>query len=220
MWVDAHIHAYHVPGAREEGKLLGIALLCTGEDAETSKKCMEYEYRAVGIHPANWRVAKVEEIVPLLEKAYAVGEIGMDPKYGPLEEQRKVYLEQVALAEEHNLPIVVHSRNAEKEILSTDYDRVYLHWYKGDPKEAVERGWYVGVGPWILYSKKIRKIVEAVPLDLVLTETDGPVRFSGVSARPSWIPRVAEEIARIKGVSVEEVKESVWENFQRFIRGP
>jgi TatD DNase family protein len=131
------------------------------------------------------------------------------------------------IAERLSLPVIVHSRRTASKILSIlssfKVEKVLFHWFSGPMEllsEIVKNGYYVSEGPPSVYSSKTKKIIELVPLDNLLTETDGPVRFGGPFYRkltvPSFIPKIVKSIAEIKGVEENEVAEHVLRNFTKF----
>jgi len=162
----------------------------------------------------------------------AIGEIGLDGQYpqddAKREQQRAVFLFFLTLAERKGLPVMIHSRLAIDEILgilpSFRLVRVLLHWYSG-PSENLplikDRGYLISVGPSILYSKRAAEIARQADHSIILTETDGPVSFygpfKGKTTRPSFVIDVVNKLAEIKNKTVEEIRDSVWNNFHSLI---
>jgi TatD DNase family protein len=142
--------------------------------------------------------------------------------------QLKVFDQMLHLAEELDLPAIIHSRGTTAQIVdmlpSYGVKKVLLHWFSNPISaltKAVENGYYVTEGPPTIYSNGIREIVNRVPLTNLLTETDGPVRFfkspfDGKRTSPRYIPVVAKAIAEIKKLDVTEVAEQIIMNFERF----
>lgn len=127
-------------------------------------------------------------------------------------------------AEKLSLPVIIHSRRTASEVLdvlsSFGVKKVLFHWF-GGPMELlskiVEKGFYVSEGPPTVYSSKTRELLRRTPLDRLLTETDGPVRFGGPfygkMTTPSFVPLVVKAIAEIKGVAETEVADQILGNF-------
>ena len=228
-----------------EAETAGVsAIVICAEDYQTSlatlqiaRKYSPRTYAAIGIHPS--RVASLDEheldkILSLVEQnlseIVAIGEVGLDRRFNEGEinkSQFPIFHEMLRAAEFHDLPIIVHSRGSTAEVLkalsSYNIPKVLLHWYSGpldSLREIIERGYYVSVGPSILYARYLQDLVATIPLDHVLSETDGPVPykgpFKGRLTSPSFIPDVVDTIARIKQRNAEEVRSQVFENFQRF----
>jgi TatD DNase family protein len=202
-------------------------------------------YAALGIHP--WNVKELaqnelEEVVRLIldhskdSTTVAIGETGLDPQYiekakdrTELQElQHKVFHEMLKTAEKTSLPIIIHSRGTSPQIVdilpSYRVKKVLLHWFSRPLEllpQIVSRGYYVSEGPPTVYSKGAREIVRQVPLENLLTETDGPVRyfgrpFKGKTTTPSFIPMIVEAVAEIKNAKKDEVAWQILLNFGNF----
>ena len=121
----------------------------------------------------------------------------------------------------------MHSRQAVVETLDTLADfkvpKILFHWYDG-PIENLplfkERGYWISIGPAVLYSRRIGEIARAADLSIILSETDGPVRYRGLFAneltQPSFVVAVVQKIAEIKGSNLELVRDQILSNFQKF----
>lgn len=148
--------------------------------------------------------------------AHFFGETGLDYKYGVTVEQRecqaKWFACMTALARAHDKAVEVHSRQARSQTLEflqrARAEKVLLHWFYGDKKMIrviVENGWKASVGPSVLTQPHIQSFARALPVENLCLETDGPVSFDGVPADSTWIPRVAEKVCALKGLSMEEL---------------
>ena len=184
-------------------------------------------YCALGIHPehcADMTDALLEEIREKLsdDKALAVGEIGLD-YYWPQpdrELQRYWFAKQLRLANEVDLPVVVHSREAAADTMRIMKENladkvggvVHCYSYSADlAKEFVKMGFYIGIGGVVTFknAKKIVEVAREIPLERILLETDcpylAPVPYRGKRNSSMYLPYVVARIAEIKGVSEEEV---------------
>ena len=253
-YVDAHLHladpdySVEVESVVENAVENGIAhLLANGMDYESSIRTVnlakQYSDRviaAVGVHP--WTVTNANEPLDLSvferlieenrQHVRAIGEIGLDGKYSQDDtkkrRQQEVFQSLLALAEQHRLPVVIHSRLAIDEVFTTlpsfKLPKILLHWYSG-PLEYLNRikdqGYLISVGPSILYSKHSAEIALNADLSTILTETDGPVRyygpFKGKPTRPSFVIDVVRRLAETKNRSAKEVRETIWSNFRSFL---
>jgi TatD DNase family protein len=222
-----------------------VALVSNSMDLETSigslKLTEQYSgriYAALGIHPWNVKTLTEGELQQTLEliseqrrnrAVVAVGEIGLDYKYGKIwDKQLMVFNEMLRLAEKLNLPVIIHSRGTTAQILemlpSFNLKRVLLHWFSNPISalaKVVENGYCITEGPPAAYSNGIREVVRRVPLTNLLTETDGPVRywkkpFNGERTTPAFIPTVVKAIAEIKKMNVTDVAEQILKNFEEF----
>ena len=196
-------------------------------------------YAAVGSHPdAADEVdeAVVDEYRKLCkhEKVKAIGEIGLDYYYDddvPHDIQQRAFRAQMALAAELDLPVIVHERDAHADGLAIvdEFPTVkgVFHCYSGSvemAKELVKRGWYIGF-TGVLTFKNARKAVEvaaAIPHDRLVLETDcpymSPEPFRGKRNDPGKLYRMAEKLAEIWDVPVEEVHRITTENGKRLYR--
>ena len=199
----------------------------------------DYIYAAVGSHPDvadEVNEAVIEEYRQLCRenpKIKAIGEIGLDYYYDdiPREIQLQAFRAQMALARELNLPVIVHERDAHEDGMKVvaEFPEVtgVFHCYSGSGEMAkwlIARGWYIGF-TGVLTFKNARKAVEvasSIPLDRIVLETDcpymSPEPFRGKRNDPGKLYRMAEKLAEIRGLSVEEIHAITMENGKRLYR--
>lgn len=236
----------HVEEVLEEARRADVAAVVSNSvDLKTGLRSLElaeqyprFVYVALGIHPWNIDTLGANELEQTKElileqrrnKALiAIGETGLDHKYHTeWEKQLKVFTEMLKLAEELRLPVIIHSRGAAAQIVemlpSYSLKGVLLHWFSGPVNcltKAAENGHYITAGPAVVYSTAVREAVKHAPLTGLLTETDGPVRFSkppfdGKRNTPAFIPTVVEEIAKIKTVDAADAAEQIVQSFESF----
>ena len=218
-----------------------------GCDIPSSRKAVElahawpFLYAAVGYHPENCAPYTPEDLDIIRDltrdpKVVAIGEIGLDyywEENPPREHQQKVFRDQMALAEELNLPVIVHDREAHADSLAIVKEfpqvRGVFHCYSGSAemaKELVKLGWMISFTGVLTY-KNARKAVEAaqaVPLERIMIETDSPymapVPHRGKRNDSGYVRHVCEKLAEIKGISYEECARITLENGKRFFRIP
>ena len=170
------------------------------------------------------------------EKVVAIGEIGLDYHYDDVPRETQIYWfdRQMALAAELGMPVVVHEREAHgdgMEIVRKWADQVpgVFHCFSGSAemaKELVKLGWYVSFTGVVTFKNARRALeaIEAVPMDRIMIETDAPylapVPYRGKRNHSGYVPKVAEKIAEIKGLTTEEVAAITMENGKRFFRLP
>ena len=212
------------------------AIVNQGTDVETSRFSVElahkYEnvYAAVGLHPEyldNNSVGELEKLLPLYddEKVVAVGEIGLDYYYDvPRELQREVFEKQLKLSLRLSLPVNIHDREAHGDtlnILKKYKPRGILHCFSGSAEmaaEIVKLGMYIGIGGVITFknAKKAVSVIESVPLERIVLETDcpylSPVPYRGKRNDSSYIIYTAQKIAEIKNTDAESVLEITRQN--------
>ena len=213
--------------------------LASSRNASRLSQQYDYIYAAVGSHPDaadEVNDGVLEEYRTLCKqnpKIKAIGEIGLDYHYEdiPREIQQQAFRSQMALARELGLPVIVHEREAHEDGMKIveefpDVTGVF-HCYSGSAEMAkwlVKRGWYIGF-TGVLTFKNARKAVEtasALPLDRVVLETDcpymSPEPFRGKRNDPGRLYRMAEKLAEIRGLSVEEIHAVTMENGKRLYR--
>ncbi len=202
----------------------------------------DFVYGAVGIHPEAVGGLDPEAVTSLYgyieesSKIVAVGEIGLDYHYEDNPErdvQQEWFIEQIELAKELELPVIVHSRDAAADTyeILRDYDAEQvggvLHSYSGAPEMAqkyIDMGFYLGIGGMITFAnaKKVAATVEKMPLERLLIETDcpylAPVPMRGKRNDSGNLRYIAERIAQIKGVTPEEVARVTTENAKRLFQ--
>ena len=248
--IDAHIHLSdneyigHIDELIIDAKNSGVTALVSNSmdlqtcqnDIKLSQTYPDIIYPALGIHPWNVNVLKeneLPEIVDFIQKqkgiVKAIGEIGLDYKYETLwDAQIMVFDKMLRLAEELDLPVIIHSRGTTDKVVemlpSYDLKKVLLHWFSHPIEalsKALDNGYFITEGPPITYSKGIREVVEKTPLTNLMTETDGPVTYwkqpyNGQMTKPSYLRNVVEAIAEIKKTPVADVTEQIASNFQDF----
>ena len=213
--------------------------LASSRNASALAKQYDYIYSAVGSHPdvadeVNEEVLEeYRRLVAENPKIKAIGEIGLDYHYEdiPREIQLKAFRAQMALARELDLPAIVHERDAHEDGMKVvdEFPEVtgVFHCYSGSAemaKELVKRGWYIGF-TGVLTFKNARKAVEvakSIPLDRIVLETDcpymSPEPFRGKRNDPGKLYRMAEKLAEIRGLTVEEIHAITVENGRRLYR--
>ena len=196
-------------------------------------------YAAVGSHPDaadEVREAVLEEYRLLCKqnpKIRAIGEIGLDYHYEdiPREIQKKAFLDQLALARELDLPVIVHEREAHEDGMAAirQFPEVtgVFHCFSGSAEMARQltaMGWYIGF-TGVLTFKNARRAVEAaqaIPLERIVLETDcpymSPEPFRGRRNDPGKLYRMAGALAEIRGISVEAAQRATFENGKRLYR--
>ena len=235
LFTDNHCHLYdaRLPGgaaqAVEEARAAGVHRMITvGCDAETSAAAIDIAgqfdgvWATVGLHPHEARFG-VGTITALLDspKVMAIGECGLDYYYdhSPRHEQQQAFAEQIQLAHERRLPLVIHTRDAWAEtfdILDAEGapDTMIFHCFTGGPLEArqgLDRGGYLSFSGIITFktAEAIREAARLCPLDRMLIETDAPylapIPHRGRPNHPAFVPFVAAGLAEATGLSLEDV---------------
>ena len=194
-----------------------------------------FVYAAVGVHPEDMDSLTPESLetireLAMHEKCVAIGEIGLDYYWDAehKEEQKELFAAQLALAVELDLPVIVHDREAHADCLEIvggfPNARGVFHCFSGSAemaKELLRRGWYLGFDGPVTYknARKAIEVLEVVPLDRILIETDSPymspVPLRGKRNDSSNLVYIIQKIAEIKGLTPGEVETATWENGKR-----
>ena len=245
MYFDSHAHyddekfdldrVELLDSLKEKGVSYVVNAAADMSSAETSiKLAQEYNfiYAAVGVHPHDAENMKDSDLLTLKEmskhkKVVAIGEIGLDYYYdfSPKEAQRKWFIEQLKLAKQLDLPVIIHSRDACQEtfeiIRESGVKNGVIHCFSGSKEmaqEYVKRGFYIGIGGSLTFknAKKTVEVVETISLDNIVIETDAPyltpVPHRGKRNDSSYLSYVVEKIAEIKNTSAEDVARITMKN--------
>jgi len=250
FFMDTHTHLDLIKRDAEkvveEAKEKGVTKMVTiGIDLSSSKIALEFAsrfigvYAAIGFHPHESKFLDEEKLKELEKiaknsKVVAIGETGLDYywKHSPLSCQVEAFRKQINLAKKLGLPLIIHNREAHQDTLKILAEeakalKVLLHCFSGDLNIAricVKRSYYLGIGGVVTFhnAKRLKTVVEGVPLENLVLETDSPYLapqpFRGKPNEPKYIPLVAEKIAKIKGISLEEIAEITTNTAQEFFR--
>ena len=226
----------------------GVGLVLNpGCDVESSRKAVQYAaayphvYAAVGIHPENCGGYTTGDLAVLEKLAQqpgvaAIGEIGLDYYWAenpPRELQQQVLRDQLALARELALPVIIHDREAHADTLAIirEFPGItgVFHCFSGSPEmaqELLKLGWYLGFDGPVTYknARRAPEVAAVTPLDRMLIETDSPymapVPYRGRRNDSGYVHLVAEKLAEWKGVTPEEMARITTENGKRLFRIP
>lgn len=192
-----------------------------------------FMYAAVGVHPDECGELNEETFAQLEEwvkdeKVVAVGEIGLDYYWDeePREVQKEWFIRQLELAKRVNLPVNIHSREAAEDTFQIVKEHGkgltgIIHCFSGSKEMALEYvklGFHIGVGGVVTFKngRKLKEVVEAIPMDRIVLETDAPylapTPFRGKRNNSTYIKYMAEEIANLRGLTCEEVLEQTAKN--------
>ena len=194
-------------------------------------------YGALGIHPHNSKeytpvIADQIRLYAKHQKIVGYGEVGLDffKNHAPRETQIMAFREQLELAKEIHLPIIVHSRNAREETLDTLMEVYHngnggvIHCYSYDldyAKKFLDMGFYISIPGTITYknNEELVKVVEYIPDDRILAETDAPFLtpnpHRGKRNVPSFVKLTIEKMAQIRGKNKEELASAMCDNFRK-----
>ena len=251
MFVDSHCHIISEDFASDRTECIerafaeGVKVILDASGGVKKEKlqimqelCNTYKnvFSTIGVHPEeaeDFTFINAEKLVELSTPKHiiGIGECGLDYHYNPNTKdiQRKVFIEHIHAAQTTKLPLIIHSREADDDmmaILEQEYKkepfRGELHCFSSSRKLAefaLSIGFYISASGIITFKKSddLREIFADVPLDRLLVETDAPylapVPFRGKRNEPAYVVKTAEKLAEIKGISVEKLAEITTDNF-------
>jgi len=250
-FIDTHCHLDKLDSTPEDAvkqaKQEGVETIVTISVDEESFDFVsnavtqfKYVYGTVGIHPhdaSEFRPSMEQNIRKLArrhEKMIAIGETGLDYHYmnSSSEDQQFAFLKQLQIAVELNLPVVLHSREAETDTICILKEIPVpalgvAHSFTGSLKMArtlLDMGWYLGINGIVTFknAEDLREVVRWIPMDRLLLETDSPflapVPFRGKPNKPAHIPVIASFIAELRKIPIEHLAEITTENAHRLFK--
>lgn len=196
---------------------------------------LKYEnvYGMLGVHPSeakDWDDMLIEKIREYAksDKIVAIGEIGLDYYWDKSfnDIQKEVFIKQIKLANELNLPISIHDREAHKDTFDILKEfnagsAVVMHCFSGSvefARECIKEGWYIALGGVVTFKNavKTKDVAKDIPLDRLLLETDAPyltpVPYRGKENQPAYVKFAAQEIANLRGITFEEIADITTSN--------
>lgn len=198
----------------------------------------ENVYGYLGVHPSeakDWDDNLIDKIKDYAknQKIVGIGEIGLDYYWDKSFEdlQKKIFIKQIKLANELNLPINVHDRDAHKDTFdiiqeNNNGSNVIMHCFSGSPefaKECVKAGYYIALGGVVTFknAKKMKDVATQIPIENLLLETDAPyltpVPHRGEENQPAYVKFVAEEIANLRRMTFDEIAQITTANAERVL---
>ena len=254
MYIDTHCHLQFEQFKEDQAVVLGNAkkagvkqCIVPGVDGLSSELAIELAHKhprvifaSVGFHPYeashNPDISLLEKLIHRAEHTtipsiVAVGEIGLDyhlfkgeAALGKKQEQKILFEEQLRIALGHNLPVIMHCRDAYDDFFTVldalpQMPRGVIHCYSGglqELRQAQERKLFVGIDGNVTYTKQLTAIVPHIPLDMLLLETDSPyltpVPHRGTRNEPKYIPLIAKTIAELQKKSTDKIMETTTSN--------
>lgn len=226
-----------------DNKIVTIVPSSSAQDIfDTDKFIKKYNdvYGYVGIFPEEVKdfsdktLADMEEIIKSNPKIIGIGEIGLDYYWDKSfkELQKEVFIKQIEFANQMNLPLNIHSREAHLDTLEIlkKYNKnstAIMHCFSGSlefARECIKEGIYIALGGVVTFknAKKTKEVAKNIPLEYLLLETDdpylAPVPFRGKENQPMYVKYVAEEIANLRRITPEEVAKTSTENAKKIFK--
>lgn len=226
-----------------DNKIVTIVPSSSAQDIfDTNKFIKKYNdvYGYVGVFPEEVKdfsdktLSDMEEIIKSNPKIIGIGEIGLDYYWDKSfkELQKEVFIKQIEFANQMNLPLNIHSREAHLDTLEIlkKYNKnstAIMHCFSGSlefARECIKEGIYIALGGVVTFknAKKTKEVAKNIPLEYLLLETDdpylAPVPFRGKENQPMYVKYVAEEIANLRGITPEEVAKTSTENAKKIFK--
>jgi TatD DNase family protein len=237
--IDTHVHLDQLNNPDDailEARIAGLSgLIAVGLDIASNEKILAFSrqyggvvFPALGYHPWNITISGIRDNLDFIEKhldeVVAIGEVGLDFKISLAREiQQGVFEEILDLAWKKNKPVIVHSRLSYEESFESvrkhNLKKAVFHWYSGPMdilKELLLMGYYISATPALNYSPKHREAVNAAPLKQILIETDAPTAYQGLVSTPALVLQTLSELAKIKGIDIEETARKTTQNARDF----
>ena len=243
MFIDTHCHLSvddyeNVDKIIENAKENNVKyLIVSGYDKKSIKEIVEIAnkhdniYLTLGYHPSEADITTDEDLEELKEvvknnkKVIGIGEIGLDYHWvkDNKDRQKELFLKQINIAKELDLPIVIHSRDAFQDtydILKEVKHRGIIHCFSGNKENAKmysSLGYYFGIGGVLTFSNSnLKETIKEISIDKILLETDAPylapTPYRGKQNEPKYIPIIAKELSEILGKNIDEIEEITTQN--------
>ena len=242
MLIDIHCHAnlyLTLDEVIKEAREAGVnKIISVGMSAISLERILEISeqyssiYPALGIHPEEVMMndkidQQIDSIITLIKNngdtICAIGEIGLDHHFikeksvYPLQDE--IFKKMLSLAQELNLPVNLHTKGAEKEIFdvlpSYDLPDINIHWYSGPEqflRQGIDRGYYFSITPAIKYSPAVQSVATSVDESHLLLESDGPVKYSGVTGSPAMVRDVLMAVSKLRKIDHQILEDQIEKN--------
>ena len=244
MLIDVHAHLDSKEFSQDLNEVVNRArsrlncIICNGTNKESNKKILELTKKysiikaALGLYPLDAenltekQIEKEFEFIKAHKKEIvALGEIGLDFKYGKNKElQIQVFNDFIKLGKKLNLPLIIHSRGAELEVIEileeNNFSNAILHSFSGNLKlikKAEKLNLNFSIPPLIVRSTHFQELVKNITITKILTETDSPYLgpFKNQRNEPIFVEYSVKKISEIKNISQEEAEKMIFMNFQK-----
>ncbi|HLC56765.1 MAG TPA: TatD family hydrolase [Candidatus Nanoarchaeia archaeon] len=248
MLIDCHAHLDDIQFSKdldevikraEENKI--IYIINNGVNPNSNRKTLELSKKykivkpALGFHPTDSEKFsddmvdnEIEFIKKNKNKIFAIGEVGLDYHWEHNEKRQKnIFLKFITLSEKTKLPLIIHSRKAEKDIMnlleSSRIKNAILHCFEGNKiliKKANEKNFKLSIPPSAVRSDHFKSVIENISLQNILTETDSPYLSAIKNERnePLQVKHTIKLISEIKKITVEEIEKIIFMNFKNFFK--
>ncbi len=192
----------------------------------------KFIHPCIGIHPWNVGEASEHEVNALLklaedEDVECLGEVGLDTKFTPqtFKKQLDVFTEFLKLAKGYDLVLNIHAAGAWEQVLNLvlryDVGKAFFHWYTGPLsllEEIIDKGFFIGANPAWKVQSKHRRVIESAPLENIVTESDAPYSYKGISMSIPLVKETVDYIANSRGISSSYVESLIYSNYRKLFK--
>lgn len=241
MYIDSHTHLdffeNNIDKAIKDINENKIVVLANSMDIESYNKNKEYSMKSkyikpsFGIHP--WKAVEfkgeLEDLIPYIDESELIGEIGLDffwvEDSSTYNKQREIFNFILKESIKRNKIVNLHTKGAEEEVYEVlnkyKYNKVIIHWYSGNIgtlEKLIGLGCYFTISVDIGYSDLTSKVLDKIPLNKILVETDGPTALEWVNGKyayPNEIKNVVAKVAKFRKISVDKLINIILENNNR-----
>ena len=247
MLIDIHCHldnellSKNIPNLIDDCKAKKMhSIINNGLNYEsnvsTLKLAKTYEIikAALGLYPIEAEKITITDFKKLRELIFkkskdiiSLGEIGLDGKYGKnIKLQEEYFQLLIEISKEINKPVIVHSRQAEAKVVEmlklNKHEKVVMHSFTGNKKvtkEVINNNWYFSIPPAILNSKHFQFLVEIIPIDNLLTETDSPYQYTNNEFnKPYFVEYSLKMISQIKNIDFDTTSKIIFTNYKKIFQ--
>lgn len=246
--IDTHVHLNHDDLYQQLDEVLARAasaqvykLVVIGYDYESSKRAIEiaerfdHVFAVVGVHPTEVEISpSIDTLLPH-PKVVAIGEIGLDYHWDTVAKNKQIeaFIRQIDLAHAYQLPIIIHMRDATEDTIEvlrkkkSELHQGIMHCYGGSVesmKHFLDLGFYISLGGPVTFKNAVtpKEVAKKVPIDRLVIETDSPYLaphpYRGKQNESSFLPLIAESIANIRNITIEELADATTKNAERLLK--
>ena len=232
--IDTHAHLEEINNLNnviQRAKINNIiAIIAVGSSIKSNSDILSlaskyngFIYPSIGIHPIEAETdvkTAVTQIISNIDCCIAIGEIGLDYQYDINKtKQKEIFENMLQVSKKFGKPVSLHSRKAWDDVFSLvqtiGISKAVFHWYSGPNevlKKILDNGYFVSATPAVWQSPKHRNAIEMTPVELILLETDTPVKYRGVPSEPSDVTKVLDMVAKIKNISIDKLADITTNN--------
>lgn len=236
LYIDAHCHLHSFNDERIHYFLSqNFFIIAVSEDLNSSIRSIELSklssriYPCIGIHP--WEFSEetereINRLSNLINEISCLGEIGLDYRYGKVSKEKQIcfFKKLIRLAVEYDLKLNLHALDSWRDVFNIivrfDIKKAIFHWYSGPIdllKDFESKGYFITINPCVRFQKKHSKVLQHSPLSIILTESDGPYEYKGVSLEPNLIPELINYISDVKEISRRDLLRIIVRNVSKFL---